>query len=401
MHGASGVRPQNHGVFDMKSYKLLTIGLIGIVACGRCSAQPSWKLIPNQLNLPDKSTLVYQVIEKNMTPPQVRTSFLNSQREQNIRMVKSGQTTQAEADASLASLEKAMKKPDAPPEKHTITLSAIKGKLFYRQKSKDDDHVMIYDGKMTWEYIGKEQRALIRPGFGFADMHGFPLPAAGLPLVPLIKNSPSQANREGDRWLFQGECPMIDIWFTPPQKLVHRPAEISARQEQNKIKLLGILYKMEGDVPIQQWEYLKHRKFANMWLASQMRHTQYHSPAQSSAQPPGKDSTTVTPSRIYEYSLLEAKTTGLPSESFNLLTWLKPATVVTDHRDPKQTGFTYYPGTGTLEAQRNAARYLQDHAFDSVQRGNVPRNAASGVYLLMSLACIMGWFWWKRKKSLA
>jgi hypothetical protein len=276
------------------------------------------------------------------------------------------------------------------PQHYTITISTKGGKLLYQRKSDTVDLTMLYDGKDTYAYLvtkeSKDRRLLIDKGFSFYSMLAFPLPAASPPFLNIASKTPTNVSSEGNRWVALSSTP-IDNVRGPDVGAVFSNSRLVATLEQNKPQMQSIELLSTSGTAIQRWDYHEHKLFAGLWIASRMSLTDFD----ASFFTGGSQS---TPSKVFDYTLVEARSAPIETVSFDPRQWLTETnTAIQDNRSVPGIAYYYTNQTGAIE----------DMTAEALQRRNrvpgSPKIMVSGVFISGALICLGTAMWWNRRKS--
>ena len=192
-----------------------------------------------------------------------------------------------------------------------ITLSSQGKQLLWRSEEGGETYALVYNGSSGTQSFGNGHVGTVFPGLYFGMMQDCPMPAVGLPYIPLLKNA-EQIESSGGQETWQAA--IIGIGEESGDRQIrYNPGTVHVEQEAGGLKLL------DTDAMDQQWQFLQHQKFQGQWIASQMRLTKYDIDAPISTQRKYKTQqdldnwfkTIRKPVSVCEYRLLSASTTPL------------------------------------------------------------------------------------------
>lgn len=192
-----------------------------------------------------------------------------------------------------------------PKTRHVvITVSSQANRLFYQTVEGGDTYAQIYDGHNT-QAFRPGYAGPINPGRQIV-MNECPLPAVGLPFLPLLKNT-ARVSSAGMRETWQSAI-VEDGVVQGQNEPYYTGGLVHAVRNAGEWKLLNT------DNIDQRWQFLQHQRFQHLWIASRMRLIKYDTDAP--LPPKGKYRTiqawmawfkTVRkPSEFSEYRLLSA-----------------------------------------------------------------------------------------------
>ncbi len=192
-----------------------------------------------------------------------------------------------------------------------ITLSSQGKQLLWRSEEGGETYALVYNGSSGTQSFGNGHVGTVFPGLYFGMMQDCPMPAVGLPYIPLLKNA-EQIASSGNQETWQAEIIGIGEESAGGQ-IRYSPGTVHAQKEAGAWKLL------DTDAMDQTWQFLQHQKFQGQWIASQMRLTKYAIDAPISTQRKFRSQqdldnwvkTVRKPVSICEYHLLSASTTPL------------------------------------------------------------------------------------------
>ena len=203
-----------------------------------------------------------------------------------------------------------------PRTRHVvITVSSHSHSFLYQTVEGDDTYAQFYDGRNTQAF---------RPGYAGSispgrqiSMNECPLPAVGLPFLPLLKNA-ALIGSLGEHQTWRGA--IVDVGgYQGLGDAYYADGLAHAVRDGGKWKLL------DTDNMMQRWQFLQHERFQGLWVASHMRLIKYDTDAP--LPPKGKYPTlqawmdwfkTVRkPGEVIEYRLLSAN--QVPSDPSTLV----------------------------------------------------------------------------------
>jgi hypothetical protein len=362
------------------------LGLGAAMAASAWAAPPSLEEWQRKTQLPEELTLTYQVVEKDVRSPEALA------RAQSYDRMLIENAKRADPGRDPREIEREMKglvvsdERQAPPLTYRITLSTHAGKLYYRMETPKGPLVLIFDGKATYEIPSFNQQLLISPGLAFDRMWAFPLPAASITHVPILKGPLEQLTRQGSEWKLASKTPIH--LRTGGDSLPFDRCVMRARLDGSGVKLLTNVVRNGDGTPFESWDYPEHRRFAGRWLASRIRLRTYIELSDSK----GKDRKNFA-RRLFDYSLVKATTHPVSAEQFDPRHWLKKGYEIVDQR-PGGLSFIYEGEPGTLEQLIAAARRKLKEESNQTNTG-VP-----GV-LFLGITCVGtgGAWWWARRRT--
>ena len=148
-----------------------------------------------------------------------------------------------------------------------LTISAQGGRLLWRSQEDGYTEALVYNGRDGTQRFGDGHAGSIQPGITFAEMSDCPLPAVGLPHVLLFKDA-TLANSSGASQTWRVLSPM-DNEVIGPGKVVYMAALANMVSDGGTWKALDV------DSGGQRLQFLQHRRFQRLWIASHMLLTKY------------------------------------------------------------------------------------------------------------------------------
>jgi len=196
-----------------------------------------------------------------------------------------------------------------PRTRHVVlTVSSHNGQLLWRSEEGGDTFAVVYNGKNGTQLFSNGEAGRIEPGFKFSYMNNCPLPAVGLPDIPLLKGA-TLLSTPGTQQTWQGQCPLVSL---------EQQGEVSCTDAVAHVTQDGGAWKMlDVDSLDQRLEFLQHQKFQGLWIASHMTLTKYADDTEGSL-PFSSLADLITyydahrtPTSVCEYRLLSASATPL------------------------------------------------------------------------------------------
>lgn len=192
-----------------------------------------------------------------------------------------------------------------------ITLSSQGRQLLWRSEEGGETYALVYNGSNGTRSFGNGHVGTVFPGLYFGMMQDCPMPAVGLPYIPLLKDA-EQIESSGGQETWQAAIIGIGEESADNQ-IRYNPGTVHVQQEAGGLKLL------DTDAMDQKWQFLQHQKFQGLWIASQMRLTKYDTDAPLPSQRKYKTlqefmnwfKTVRKPVSVCEYRLLSASTKPL------------------------------------------------------------------------------------------
>ncbi|BDI33756.1 hypothetical protein CCAX7_58070 [Capsulimonas corticalis] len=154
-----------------------------------------------------------------------------------------------------------------PKVRHLVlTVSAHNGRLLWQSTEGADTFSLVYNGKGT-QHFWNGHAGRVEPGLSFASMSACPLPAVGLPYVPLMKQATLSAT-SGALQTWDAQCPLEDAVITNGEAL-YWPGQVHVIRDGGVWKVRDI------DTLEQRFDFLTHQRFQGLWIASSMRLNKY------------------------------------------------------------------------------------------------------------------------------
>lgn len=290
---------------------VLVTGLLLLVplAALRLVAQVKQTPVPaaDALQLHGDFTLRYAVTIKDMTPVAAQLREYQQIRAEYAALLKQDpyfQPVPAEYYAPFSYFQERQ-----PRTRHVVlTVSSHNGQLLWRSEEGGDTFAVVYNGKNGTQLFSNGEAGRIEPGFKFSYMNNCPLPAVGLPDIPLLKGA-TLLSTPGTQQTWQGQCPLVSL--EQQGEVSYTDAVAHVTQDGGAWKMLDI------DSLDQRLEFLQHQKFQGLWIASHMTLTKYADDTEGSL-PFSSLADLITyydahrtPTSICEYRLLSASATPL------------------------------------------------------------------------------------------
>ena len=261
----------------------------------------------NQLRLSRPFTLKYTAVIKDVSTPEMWATTMKWKRLQYEFDIKSG-ITEADAADSLrwAAENMGKRQPDAHFD---VTVSSDGDSLFYERTEANNKQTIIYSGDQTYNYETGTHRLIVDPGLRFGQMSHYPIPGAAIPHLPLLRSS--AASGTTDTSLVRGDVLETDADTQGGQ---YRHGEIALADDggSKKISTMTLLYR---NFPIGRWDFLVHRTFQGVLIASVMRLTTYAPVEFVKINAPNQKPW--RPQRIIEYELVSASDDALAAAQFD------------------------------------------------------------------------------------
>ena len=155
-----------------------------------------------------------------------------------------------------------------PRNRHLVlTVSAQGGKLLWRSEENGHTFALVYNGKDGTQLFSDGHAGRVEPGLQFPEMANCPLPAVGLPHIPLLKGA-TLINSSATEQTWQAEAPLEGAEIEQGKALY-----TSARA--HAVNAEGIWKVLDVDSSDQRFQFLQHRRFQGLWVASHMTLTKY------------------------------------------------------------------------------------------------------------------------------
>ena len=199
------------------------------------------------------------------------------------------------------------------PRNHhlVLTVSAQGGKLLWRSEENGHTFALVYNGKDGTQLFSDGHAGRVEPGLQFPEMANCPLPAVGLPHIPLLKGA-TLINSSATEQTWQAEAPLEGAEIEQGKALY-----TSARA--HAVNAEGIWKVLDVDSSDQRFQFLQHQRFQGLWVASHMTLTKYATVNLSTNSPRFRSEEEFiafidahrTPTSVCEYRLLSASGTPL------------------------------------------------------------------------------------------
>ena len=235
------------------------------------SAQGRWSSLPvvtdaNELQLHEGFTLRYAVTITDLTSSKMQ--------QQNYQQLRADYQKLLKKDPYFQPVPADYYAPFSYYQSHrnkirhaVITISAFDGRLVYQKEENGEIFTLTYSGGQETRQSINHHTAIIETGFDFAGMENIPLPAVGIPYVPLLTQVKLLHGSDSQQtWL--AECPQIGSAGYNGAPWVE-PDTVRTIKEEGTWKITDI------DNGAGEWQYLRHQQFQGLWIASEMRFTHY------------------------------------------------------------------------------------------------------------------------------
>ena len=339
----------------------------------------------DQLRLSRPFTLKYTAVIKDVSTPKMWATTMKWKRLQYEFDIKSG-IPEADAAESLrwAAENMGRHQPDAHFD---VTISSDGDSLFYERTEANNKQTIIYSGDQTYNYETATHRMTIDPGLRFGQMLHYPIPGAALPHLPLLR-SPAVSGAPGTPFV-RGDVLETDADTKGGQ---YRRGEIAlAADNGNKISTMTLLYR---NFPTGRWEFLTHRAFQGVLIASAMRFTNY-APVEF-IKINARNQKPWQPQRMIEYQLVSASDAPLDTAHFDPagLVLLGDQVQRNTPNGSKAVG-AYGPNPGAVVRQMEGKPAAPKNAAAATVGG---RKVGNLLLIALALAGGMGLLW-KRQQS--
>ena len=155
-----------------------------------------------------------------------------------------------------------------PTTRHVVlTVSAQGGKLLWRSEENGHTFALVYNGKDGTQLFSDGHAGRVEPGLQFPEMADCPLPAVGLPYIPLLKGA-TLINSSGAEQTWQAEAPLEGA-EVEQGKALYTSARTQVVDAEGTWKVLDV------DSSDQRFQFLQHQRFQGLWVASHMTLTRY------------------------------------------------------------------------------------------------------------------------------
>ena len=150
--------------------------------------------------------------------------------------------------------------------RHVVTTVSTRAhSLLYQTVENNDTYAQLYDGHNT-QAFGNGHAGPMNPGRQIVTSE-CPLPAVGLPFIPLLKNA-TLVGSSGAHQTWQAS--IVDVGAAQGQgEAFYEDGVAHAVNDGGEWKLL------DTDNTSQQWQFFQHQSFQGHWVASHMRLIKY------------------------------------------------------------------------------------------------------------------------------
>ncbi|MGI4789001.1 MAG: M56 family metallopeptidase [Janthinobacterium lividum] len=157
-----------------------------------------------------------------------------------------------------------------PRTRHVILTVSSSGKeLLWRSEENGETFALVYNGRDGTQLFSNGHNGRVEPGLSFAEMENCPLPAVGLPHIPLFKpGSAVLVGTSGKSQTWRALCP-IEGSTSSRGEIFYLPDVAHMVNDGGAWKALDV------DSTDQQIQFLQHQRFQGLWIASQMRMIKY------------------------------------------------------------------------------------------------------------------------------
>ncbi|MGI4790831.1 MAG: M56 family metallopeptidase [Janthinobacterium lividum] len=157
-----------------------------------------------------------------------------------------------------------------PRTRHAIlTVSSQNGQLLWRKEEDGETFALVYNGRNGTQLFSNGHNGRVEPGLSFAEMENCPLPAVGLPHIPLFKPGTTVlVGTSGKSQTWRALCP-IQGAATVRGEIFYLPDVAHMVNDDGTWKTLDV------DSTDQHFQFFQHQRFQGLWIASQMRLIKY------------------------------------------------------------------------------------------------------------------------------
>jgi len=228
---------------------------------------------------------------------------------------------------------------------------------------------VIYDGSKTYQTVSGNNTSTITvlPGFDFDRMNYAPLPAVGVPSMPLITFAiPKQGIDEkvanvGEGYLSSDALRSSEVIrdYGSVDRADHKSGDaFTGVGYAGSVSVSGVTkvlwYMWPNDrAPDSIWEFSDHQRFEGLWIANTINQRIYDAPENRS----DASGTTVPVYDTREYHLQSAKATALPAASYLISAYVTRTAAVMDFRGGSFAGSIYMPGRYACAARGSPGRH--------------------------------------------
>lgn len=192
-----------------------------------------------------------------------------------------------------------------------LTISSQNGQLLWRKEEDGHTFALVYNGRNGTQLFSDGHSGRVEPGLQFSEMSDCPLPALGLPYIPLLKSA-TLLSSSGSEQTWEAQSP-LDSAVREQGKALYEASAAHVIYDAGVWKLLDV------DSTDQRFQFLQHQRFQGLWLATHMTLTKF------TTAPLGPGITHFssqqelfafldshrTPTSVCEYHLLSASSTPL------------------------------------------------------------------------------------------
>ncbi|MDR3710986.1 MAG: hypothetical protein P4L33_22010 [Capsulimonadaceae bacterium] len=202
--------------------------------------------------------------------------------------------------------------------RHVVLIASERdGKLLWRQREGHDTTTLVYNGRNGTRRFWNGHAGRIEAGLRFDEMSDCPLPAVGLPNIPLFK-SPRFTDASGKTQTWSALCIQHNCVESGNSGIPYLPGKLRLVPIGSGWKVMEIASVGETQ------QYFAHRRFQNLWIASRMRTTRWELNEEARTLPQGlsPEETTawvdshIVPSATCDYCLVSASNDPLPAREF-------------------------------------------------------------------------------------
>jgi len=291
---------------------------------------------------------------------------------------------------------------DEGPSESTITLSASHGHLLYYVRSDHDPRVVvaIYNGHATDAYgqLGRDQAARI-PGLAYTQFKAMPLPAAGLPYIPISQYDipplvhPLRSNgskliaqmldgteqavpaglRSAGRVRQDLELvPLPNASVPGHESVLYRVGTIGWAPTKPSPEILWLAIFGRKPHPWYLWSYSGQMQFKGCALPSNIQFTRFHGPDSNDRS-------------VCTLTLLSAHDTPLTDADYTLEKYISHRTRVDDYTKAPEVVVDYHPGEGSIEDQEARELLSESSQRADIYAGKSGARSNSGIALGLAL----------------
>jgi len=314
------------------------------------------------LQLPGPFTLTYNVVHRNVMSAETKADLLQQIQIPLDIKLSNHQITQKQLDDRM---KKSAEGLDFPPMSGYIKLSVLGNRSISQGEGYNGPgrRVFIFDGQQSLDCTPAEgylQR--ISQGLQPGSVQPTIVPGVGTPYASLIEN-PVLSGKDNEHVVtFTGDV-------MPPAGTNLVPGEVKAMMVDGHPQILSLVeYTHDRKKVMVRWDFLEHKLFQGVWIASHMTYTRYSGG---------------TPSEVFDLTLSQASAKSVDVDEFRFEHWLPKRAALLTYLDNFRSTVPYEVGHGTWSQQaRNAmSKEVPDAnppkpgstiAVDSIEVGSDP-----------------------------